>query len=96
MPSERYESRTGRGDVITRWGPELDTWTADDVEVGEVTQLGDVTLEKPYRYMFERLRERTDVLNAHILRLGELLQKRYKLEDLVRPHEISQVNGGRR
>ncbi|XP_043219988.1 DNA polymerase alpha subunit B-like [Amphibalanus amphitrite] len=89
-PSERYESRTGRGDVISSWGPELQSWTAADTAVGDVNRLGDVTLDKPYRYMFERLRERTDVLNAHILRLGELLQKRYKLEELVQPHAISQ------
>jgi len=40
--------------------------------------------------MFERLKDRTDVLNAHILTLGERLQKHCGLEEYAQPHSVAQ------
>ncbi|XP_037073406.1 DNA polymerase alpha subunit B-like [Pollicipes pollicipes] len=89
-PSERYESRTGRGDVIASWGPEVADWTADAEPAGPAAPLGPARLQRPYRYMFERLRDRTDVLNAHILALGERLQRHHGLEEYAQPHAVAQ------
>lgn len=87
-PSERYESRTGRGEVTARWGPELEHWTASQHAL-DVTPLSE--LKKPYRYMFERLKDRTDVLTEHILTMGERLQKHWGLEEFSQPHGTAQV-----
>nr|XP_060614196.1 DNA polymerase alpha subunit B [Anolis sagrei ordinatus] len=83
-PSQKYASRSQRGEVATSFGSVLGTsWTGNG---GLKTSLklfssAKDSLSKPYKYMFQDLLENREVLSYKIEELGEALKEHYNIEE---------------
>jgi DNA polymerase alpha subunit B len=71
VAARRYTERQGRGEVLASHRPEL------PADWGEACRpevvLGAANLDRPYRFMYERLRDRAAVLDETICRVGDQL-----------------------
>ncbi|XP_062821380.1 DNA polymerase alpha subunit B [Anolis carolinensis] len=83
-PSQKYASRSQRGEVATSFGSVLGaSWSGNG---GSETSLklfssDKDSLRKPYKYMFQDLRENREVLSYKIEELGEALKAHYGIEE---------------
>ncbi|XP_042294906.1 DNA polymerase alpha subunit B isoform X2 [Sceloporus undulatus] len=80
-PSQKYSSRSHRGEVVTSFGSVQGTsWSGNGGLKTTVAPFGE-PLTKPYKFMFQDLMENRDVLSYKIEELGEALKEHYKIEE---------------
>ena len=83
----KYSDRTNKGEIVlshNKDGP--GDWTPS--QGSPDISLASLTLTSPYRFMYERLRERVAVLDETICRLGDLIADKY---DLGEPMDTRQT-----
>ena len=83
----KYSDRTNKGEIVlshNKDGP--GDWTPS--QGSPDISLASLTLTSPYRFMYERLRERVAVLDETICRLGDLIADKY---DLGEPMDTRQI-----
>ncbi|TRY63678.1 hypothetical protein TCAL_16562 [Tigriopus californicus] len=72
--SVKFSSRTNRGDTLITFGHlKSSNWITDNPTLYScsIKSEGDEVLRKPYRYMYESLRDKAGVLDEIICRLGQ-------------------------
>eukprot|EP01147_Barroeca_monosierra_P010233 gene10233-2389_t len=80
-----YATRTNAGHIELTFNPGgklLDRKADTPIQPVQLSVFP-TTLEKPYRYMFEKLNDRAEVLDMRIEDLGKLIISRHKLHSLV-------------
>lgn len=84
-PSQKYSSRTNAGGVVASHGDSAKaTWTANKgftLQVRVMAMNGESPLTKPYKYMFEKLRDAAEVLDDTITNLGEEMKELLNTEE---------------
>lgn len=85
-PSQKYSQRVGKGEVVVSFGVVQGTrWTGRG-SPGAGFQLdllegSDDTLNKSYKFMFQRLRDVRNVLSEKIEELGESLRSHFNIDE---------------
>lgn len=85
-PSQKYSQRVGKGEVVVSFGVVQGTrWTGRS-SPGAGFQLdllegSDDTLNKSYKFMFQRLRDVRNVLSEKIEELGESLRSHFNIDE---------------
>uniref|UniRef100_A0A452HUX8 DNA polymerase alpha subunit B n=1 Tax=Gopherus agassizii TaxID=38772 RepID=A0A452HUX8_9SAUR len=85
-PSQKYGSRSNRGEVVTSFGSVQDTsWSGKGGHGSSVKLFGppEQLLTKSYKFMFQKLRDIREVLSWKIEELGDALKKHYKIEEFT-------------
>ncbi|KAM9377081.1 DNA polymerase alpha subunit B [Pholidichthys leucotaenia] len=85
-PSQKYNQRGGKGEVVATFGAVQGTRWAGRKEPGAGVQLEHVegpedSLHCSYKYMFQRLRDVRNVLTEKIEELGEGLRSHFSVEE---------------
>ncbi|XP_058678426.1 DNA polymerase alpha subunit B [Ammospiza caudacuta] len=78
-PSQKYSSRTGRGEAVATFGAvQGQVWlgTGGTAAFGSPEQL----LSQPYRFMFQKLLDVREALAERVEELGEVLRRHHGLE----------------
>lgn len=79
----RYSDRKNRGDVMLQHNQEAaGNWSPSTNINLEITKHAS-TLDKPYRYMFDSLRERAAVLDEEICKVEDITIERLQINDLM-------------
>uniref|UniRef100_A0A8C0G4J1 DNA polymerase alpha subunit B n=1 Tax=Chelonoidis abingdonii TaxID=106734 RepID=A0A8C0G4J1_CHEAB len=85
-PSQKYGSRSNRGEVVTSFGSVQDTsWSGKGGHGSSVKLFGppERLLTKSYKFMFQKLHDIREVLSWKIEELGDALKKHYKIEEFT-------------
>ncbi|XP_066574868.1 DNA polymerase alpha subunit B [Amia ocellicauda] len=83
-PSQKYGSRSGRGEAVVSWGAlEGMAWAGRGGRGVTLRPLGgpEEPLTNRYRFMFQKLRDVRDVLSERIEELGTELKTRFNIEE---------------
>lgn len=82
QPLGKYADRKNSGEIVLKHNEDLPgDWTASRGPVSISCDEGQVGLSKPYRYMFERMREKAAVLDETICRMEENLREKFGFGD---------------
>ncbi|XP_064602750.1 DNA polymerase alpha subunit B-like [Liolophura sinensis] len=82
-PSRKYGSRTTAGDVVASYGnADKVSWKREAENTASITpwDLTDM-LDKPYKFMFQKLADKAHVLNDGVEELAQYLQTHHKIEE---------------
>uniref|UniRef100_A0A8D0G713 DNA polymerase alpha subunit B n=1 Tax=Sphenodon punctatus TaxID=8508 RepID=A0A8D0G713_SPHPU len=82
--SQKYSSRSNRGEVVTSFGSVQGTsWSGNRGRSSSVSIFtpAEETLTESYKFMFQKLIDIREVLTYKIEELGEALKKHYKIEE---------------
>ncbi|XP_077143812.1 DNA polymerase alpha subunit B isoform X2 [Ranitomeya variabilis] len=86
-PSQKYSSRSNRGEVVTSFGDIQGTsWSGGN---GKYTKVEPITLQeeealtKSYKYMFQKLTDIRDTVGSKIEELGEALKNHFHIEEFT-------------
>ncbi|CAJ0966935.1 unnamed protein product [Ranitomeya imitator] len=86
-PSQKYSSRSNRGEVVTSFGDIQGTsWSGGN---GKYTKVEPITLQeeealtKSYKYMFQKLTDIRDAVGSKIEELGEALKNYFHIEEFT-------------
>ncbi|XP_018409803.1 PREDICTED: DNA polymerase alpha subunit B isoform X1 [Nanorana parkeri] len=85
-PSQKYSSRGNRGEVVTSYGEVQGTsWSGGAGRNASVKSIAsqEESLNKPYRYMFQKLTDIRDVVSSKIEELGEALKNHFHIEEFT-------------
>ncbi|XP_043931676.1 DNA polymerase alpha subunit B [Protopterus annectens] len=83
-PSQKYSSRTNRGEIVASFGTaQATSWhgSSGQTAVIELLNGAEESLTKNYKYMFQKLLDVRDVLSFKIEELGCALKDHYKIEE---------------
>ncbi|XP_046848130.1 LOW QUALITY PROTEIN: DNA polymerase alpha subunit B-like [Xenia sp. Carnegie-2017] len=92
-PAKRYESRENAGEVVTTFNPtcvldENISWSRQqDVKIKNVV---DEPLTKKYKYMFQKIIDKTQALNDRIDKIASFLKKSLGIDEFQSPGIIHQ------
>ncbi|KAM9302327.1 DNA polymerase alpha subunit B [Gastrophryne carolinensis] len=85
-PSQKYSSRGNRGEVVTSYGEVQGiSWngrSGKDTSIKPVAPQEE-SLNKSYKYMFQKLTDIRDVLSSKIEELGDALKNHFHIEELT-------------
>uniref|UniRef100_A0A8C3SE12 DNA polymerase alpha subunit B n=1 Tax=Chelydra serpentina TaxID=8475 RepID=A0A8C3SE12_CHESE len=85
-PSQKYGSRSNRGEVVTSFGSVQDkSWSGKGGHGSSVKLFGppEQSLTRSYKFMFQKFRDIREVLSWKIEELGDALKKHYKIEEFT-------------
>ncbi|XP_071974417.1 DNA polymerase alpha subunit B [Engystomops pustulosus] len=86
-PSQKYSSRTNRGEVVTSFGEVQGTsWSGGNgkyTKVEPITLQEEESLTKSYKYMFQKLTDIRDAVGSKIEELGEALKNHFHIEEFT-------------
>ncbi|CAM5154815.1 unnamed protein product [Natator depressus] len=85
-PSQKYGSRSNRGEVVTSFGSVQGTsWSGKGGHGSSVKLFGppEQSLTKSYKFMFQKFHDIREVLSWKIEELGDALKKHYKIEEFT-------------
>ncbi|XP_037760646.1 DNA polymerase alpha subunit B isoform X2 [Chelonia mydas] len=85
-PSQKYGSRSNRGEVVTSFGSVQGTsWSGKGGHGSNVKLFGppEQSLTKSYKFMFQKFHDIREVLSWKIEELGDALKKHYKIEEFT-------------
>ncbi|KAL4238917.1 DNA polymerase alpha subunit B [Mactra antiquata] len=81
-PAKRYNARNNRGEVMVNYGSTNTVqWSGSGQTVNIENYHSDYSLPSDFKYMFQKLMSKRDVLNDMIEDMAEHLQKVYNVED---------------
>lgn len=86
-PSQKYSSRSNRGEVVTSFGEVHGTsWSGGNGKYAKVELLAlqeEESLTKSYKYMFQKLTDIRDAVGSKIEELGEALKNHFHIEEFT-------------
>ncbi|XP_040265898.1 DNA polymerase alpha subunit B isoform X1 [Bufo bufo] len=86
-PSQKYSSRSNRGEVVTSFGGVQGTsWSGGNgtqTKVELITLEEEESLTKSYKYMFQKLTDIRDAVASKIEELGEALKNYFHIEEFT-------------
>ncbi|XP_039624981.1 DNA polymerase alpha subunit B [Polypterus senegalus] len=94
-PSQKYSSRTSRGEIVNTYGITQGTSWCGQGGAQTVVRLCDMSeesLSRNYKYMFQKLRDIRDVLANKIEDLGATLKNCYSIEEFASTSLPAQEN----
>jgi len=83
-PSAKYDARIGKGDVVATFGASdraSISWKgcAKNIDIRNFDESCNVV--KPYKYMFQKLQDKADILNDMISTLADQIKQKFSLSD---------------
>ncbi|XP_072277507.1 DNA polymerase alpha subunit B isoform X2 [Pyxicephalus adspersus] len=85
-PSQKYSSRGNRGEVVTSYGEVQGTSWSGGSGTNTLVELVTPQMEslnKPYKYMFQKLTDVRDVISSKIEELGDALKNHFHIEEFT-------------
>ncbi|KAJ8045828.1 DNA polymerase alpha subunit B [Holothuria leucospilota] len=83
-PSQKYSSRSNKGEVVARYG-DLNAvqWAGSNPWMCKIDAFNpECTLKAKYKYMFQKLTEKAHILNDMIEEMAQQLQEKHNIEEL--------------